>query len=473
MPSPWSLDALRRGLPDGRRNLARLVVVLLVCSLVGVAAADTAAYDRPRLQSGTVQEPAAGETVISVQGDNIGGDVNPNKPARLVGVGPRGEARWRIEQAALDATYFYDVDPLPGGDLLVVGTVDRRTVVYRLDRATRRVEWAEELPLWDTHDVTLTADGNLLVANMRNTANGTSDDRLFVYNRTTEAVEWEWRFRDHYPAETDAGVSAADWSHVNDVDVLAEGRYLVSPRNFDQVIVVNRSTDEVSLRLGADGNHSVLDEQHNPSYLQTEAGAPVLLVADSENDRVVEYTCDRADPAHLLDGDVEPNCDWERTWAVEGFAWPRDADRLPNGNTLVTDTINHRVVEVTPRGEVVWEYHAPWLPYDAERPVHGREAGGPTMHDLNVSGTYAVHGSGEAPPDPEDEPALAALPGYDTAVATADLVQGVLPWLRPVWMPGSAFLLCSAAALLALGWGGVEAWLARGRLRRLVGGRLD
>jgi hypothetical protein len=457
-----------------RRALARLATLALVLALVGVGAADTAAYERPQLEAGPIEEPAAGATVISVQGDNIGGDVNPNKPARLVGVGPRGETRWRLPQAAVPSSFFYDVDPLPDGDLLAVGTADQRTWVYRLDGDTRAVEWSERLPLWDTHDVTLTADGNLLVANMRNTANGTSDDRVFVYNRTTDTVTWEWRFRDHYPADTDAGVGAADWSHVNDVDVVAEGLYLLSPRNFDEVIVVNRSTDDIVMRLGADGNHSVLDEQHNPSYLQTEAGAPALLVADSENDRVVEYTCDRADPTHPLDGDMVPNCDWERTWAVTGFEWPRDADRLPDGNTLVTDTINHRVVEVTPRGEVVWAYEAPWLPFDAERPVHGREAGGPTMHDQGVTGSYAVGDSGRAASGTDGETALAAIPGHDIVAAVGERVQGVLPWLRPVWMPASAFLLFAAAGLLGLGWGGAEAWLARGRLRsRLaaLGGR--
>ena len=35
------------------------------------------------------------------------------------------------------------------------------------------------------------------------------------------------------------------------------------------------------------------------------------------------------------------------------------ADRLPNGNTLITDTINARAIEVTPEGEIVWEFLNP------------------------------------------------------------------------------------------------------------------
>jgi len=242
---------------------------------------------------------------------------------------------------------------------------------------------------------------------------------------------------------------------------------VASPRNFDQVIVVDRERGEVVMRLGEDDAHEVLDEQHNPSYLQTEAGAPAILVADSENDRVVEYTCDRADPNHPLDGDLEPNCDWERTWTVgtDQLAWPRDADRLPNGNTLVTDTLNHRVVEVTPRGEVVWEFYAPWLPFDAERPVHGREAGGPAMQDLDAAGNHRLTGSSGLHREdrlltPERlATATSGVPGGGAVEWAVDTYSGVVPWVRPTWLPPAGFGLLFFAVLLGLGWGGVEAGL--------------
>ena len=35
------------------------------------------------------------------------------------------------------------------------------------------------------------------------------------------------------------------------------------------------------------------------------------------------------------------------------------ADRLPNGNTLITETIGGRCIEVTPEGEIVWEFLNP------------------------------------------------------------------------------------------------------------------
>jgi hypothetical protein len=107
-----------------------------------------------------------------------------------------------------------------------------------------------------------------------------------------------------------------------------------------------------------------------------------VLVADSLNDRVVEYT--REDGV------------WNRTWTLRGGGLdePRDADRLPNGNTLVADRRGHRILEVTPAGEVVWEFYAPWQPYDVERLGTGDEsAGGPTSLETGTTGTVELTGS--------------------------------------------------------------------------------
>jgi len=51
--------------------------------------------------------------------------------------------------------------------------------------------------------------------------------------------------------------------------------------------------------------------------------------------------------------------------------WPRDADRLANGNTLITDSKNGRVIEVTPEGDVVWEFRDLRMPYEADRLLNG------------------------------------------------------------------------------------------------------
>ena len=210
-----------------------------------------------------------------------------------------------------------------------------------------------------------------------------------------------------------------------------------------------------------------------------------MLVADSENDRVVEYA--RTD-------NPENGSEWELIWELSsGFNWPRDADRLPNGNTLVTDTLNHRVVEVTPTGKVVWEYYAPWAPYDSERlsaagrnetdrivAANGSTASvggshGPTMIDLNTTGGYNLSGSAENGPADRMKfstwvaSVTAGTPIGETVDFTAERYSHAVPFIKPVWLSSWAFAALLGAVLVALPWGIGEGIYQRKRVRRIAG----
>jgi hypothetical protein len=332
------------------------------------------------------------------------------------------------------------------------------TLVYERNPETGERVWQQRLNIIDTHDVDLINDDQLLVANMYNTKNGQSHDRIFIYDLGNDTVVWEWKFHNHYPNSTDGGMDD-DWTHVNDVDKISDGEYLVSPRNFDQVIVVNRSTRNITMRLGADGDHDVLHEQHDPQYLESDDGTPTILVADSENNRVVEYSC----TARTSAGD----CNWEAVWTVgsDQLNWPRDADRLPNGNTLIVDSLGNRVIEVTPTGEIVWEAYVPWAPFDAERPAYGNEPAGPTMLEQNVTGSYAL--SGSAGKTVEADPGRQTFDGWlrssfeetilaGPMVALADAWESGSQWVKPIWMAPWAFVAVVAALLLAVPWLSIE-----------------
>lgn len=204
-----------------------------------------------------------------------------------------------------------------------------------------------------------------------------------------------------------------------------------SLRNQDTVIFVNRTSGRVNrtLSLGRDDDHSVLYEQHNPDYIPEENGGPAMIVADSNNDRVVEY--------QFEDGQ------WTESWVWQDtrLKWPRDADRLPNGHTLVTDTNGNRVVEVDERGDVHWSFSAPIDAYDAERLSTPDESG---------NGTAAAAAglvSRTAEPDTPAERASAAV----SAVLGPRVVNGII-MVTPGWtgLPEFAAGVLSLVSLLSL-----------------------
>jgi len=229
----------------------------------------------------------------------------------------------------------------------------------------------------EIHDVEPLGDDRFLFADME-------------YERIAIAeggdVTWQWNASSFYDAPDDP--TRQDWLHINDVDVINESHYLVSVRNANQVLVVERDAGVVEVinadRGGHDsactergdladydgdgdvtcGNPERINEQHNPQWL----GNGAVLIADSENDRVVEL--------HRNESGA-----WEPIWALDSagglpFNWPRDADRLPNGNTLITDSLQKRVLEVEPDGDVVWSHG--WdgvIPYEADPSPAGEYPG--------------------------------------------------------------------------------------------------
>lgn len=449
------------GLPP-RRWLARGLLCVVVVVLVALSGVVTLTYDEPALEAGVTNVTPKSDTVISSQGWHAQGISLSNRPAQLVSVDRSGGVEWIHDGPENRTSWFYDVDVLSNGNLLVVNPVIGETVVYEFDPHNQTRVWTERFDSPDIHDIDEINGDELLVAGINYDTGVPSNDSVFIYNRTTENVTWRWKFKNHYPDDAGEGIETKDWTHVNDVDKIDDGEFLVSVRNFDQVIAINRSTKAIDLRLGRDDTHSILFEQHNPDYLESENGTPTILVADSENDRVVEY--ERV-------GGPAGNGTWERTWTLSGnLNWPRDADRLPNGNTLVVDSMNNRVIEVTPTGEIVWEMHAPWATYDAERL---RDAGtnDPTIADMGATGTATLHGGSHPNEGLPSVPSVvhdvvAATPLPATVTGLAVRWKHVAPWLKPVWLPTWAFSALAVCALVVLLWGFGEGVYQRRRITR-------
>jgi len=323
-------------------------------------------------------------------------------------------AVWREDSA----DSVFEVERLPNGSLLVAfadsGVTDcgpyetpcGRTGYRVVDPNGPEVLSEYSFPVRDianseVHAVEPLPEGSVAMVDM-------DRERLVVVENGS--ISWEWEAASVYEAPPDP--TTVDWLHVNDVDHLGDGRFLVSVRNANQLLVVERGTGVVEVvnedttaddssctnrqQLGdvdgdgdvRCGDPAVLNHQHNPQWL----GDGSVLVADSDNDRVVEL--------HRT-----ANGSWEPVWTLPGtgsigFSWPRDADRLPNGNTLITDSTNKRIVEVDERGELVWSRSTDEVPYEADRigvndsgplPTHEdvETVGGEESADLPVLSTLA------------------------------------------------------------------------------------
>ncbi|MDS0281085.1 aryl-sulfate sulfotransferase [Haloarcula onubensis] len=361
-----------------------------------------------------------------------------------------------------DDTYgnYFDVDPDPPGSRTVLYVAGSRyddcpaalaargngsfedgcaeVVIERVNLTTGQTERLHTaVTEWDIwHDVDRLDEHRLVVADI-------AEDRVFTLNTTTGAVEWEWRAETDYDRE-ESGGQPGDWTHVNDVELLEDGRIMASLRNHDRVVFVEPGSGVQSRwTLGAEDAYDTLYEQHNPDYVPEARGGPAVLVADSENNRVVEYQ--RADGG------------WHQTWTWQDgqLRWPRDADRLPNGHTLVTDSQGDRVLEVDETGAVVWSIRVP-TPYEAERLGTGDESANGTSKRASTDGTAGESAAGE------QTTGLA----WAVAFVTGPLTNGLL-YVAPGWMRFGDLLVALGLAAAGLVWLGAELYW-RAAHRRLV-----
>ena len=421
------------------------LVLSLAAGFVTAGQSPNARYDRSaELAPGVrdrVVEPRQGVTVVTVQRGDMRG-----LSGELVAFRPNGTVLYQTERYSS----YWDVDPSPkgartvtyvatewlnesvcgGGPVLADRGDCRRNVVERLNLTTgeRTRLYSHRMEGGRWHDVDVINDTHILVGDIGNEA-------VFVVNTTSGIREWTWTAESELPI-TGGGSYDRDWVHINDVELLDDGRIMVDLRNQDQVVFLNRSRGIIAnWTLGSENDYEVLREQHNPDYIPKSEGGPAVVVADSENDRVVEYQREKGT--------------WNRTWVWtdERMQWPRDADRLPNGHTLITDTIGDRVFEVNRQGDVVWSAPVDRA-YEAERlGTGGESAGGPSAASAGIRSHTSTS---DGPVDRFEEAVRGAVP--------VGIQNGLLGYFFPWWMGFYDVLAVVALAGVLLVWGGVELW---------------
>jgi hypothetical protein len=477
-----------------KTTLRILFVVLIVGSGIGLGYSYATTADKMPAQAAMqtsandsttqVAQPRENITVITTDSNawlgRASGD--PRSKAEIIAFAPNGSALYYNDSY----TRYWDVDPVPGTkatvEYLFADHLNKSECpdvlskeYWRTHKYANSVSWKtwKEYARSHTKDGACTVNGlsrvNLTTGETTRIYSAVTPgkhstrwhdgdrinathyaiadiylDRVFIVNTTNSNVTWSWNAKRAYSPQNSGGPYPSDWTHMNDIQVLPEGRIMASPRNYDEVIFIDPTQPpQQSLlenwTLGQDDNHSILYEQHNPDYIPPKNGGSAVLVADSENNRIVEYQ--------------RVNGSWQQTWIWTDtrLQWSRDADRLPNGHTLITDSNGDRVFEINKQGETVWSVGI-GFPYEAERLPGDESTNGSSMASIEATASKN-HG-----------PLVTAWLQVKTVLAGP--VFSASQYVLPKWMGLPEFGAVVLILLSILTWGLIETWWATASLRR-------
>ena len=269
----------------------------------------------------------------------------------------------------------------------------------------------------------LVAEGNTLITCHKNLTNTKIADKRLLDDTIIEVtwdgeIVWEWVASDHFeelgfgeaarnamarnPNVVAAGGGVGDWLHMNSMSTLGPNKWfdsgderfhpdniIWSSRMTNIMAIVSKATGEIVWRGGPDYTASeelrklgqIVGQHHSHMIPKGLEGEGNILVFDNggwagygapnpgapsgtrnalrDHSRVLEF-----DPVTL-------EVVWKYTAAEAGHVVPLDASqfyssfvssvqRLPNGNTLITEGSNGRMIEITREHETVWEYISPY-----------------------------------------------------------------------------------------------------------------
>ena len=166
-------------------------------------------------------------------------------------------------------------------------------------------------------------------------------------------IVWEWRASEHLDPQSDTICPLEkrhEWSHANAAEELPDGDLLLSFRQLDTIAVLERASGRLRWKWG----RGVVSHQHDPNPLPNGN----ILLFDNGTHRL-DMPSSRAIEMDPRSGEIV----WEYhgTPKISLFS-PHisGVQRLPNGDTLICEGGPGRFIEVTPDGEVVWEFVNPY-----------------------------------------------------------------------------------------------------------------
>jgi len=173
-------------------------------------------------------------------------------------------------------------------------------------------------------------------------------------------VVWEWLGYEHLDPEADPICPLcwrAEWTHTNSCFALPDGNILTALLTLNEIVIIDKATGNFKWRWGK----GELAHPHNPNMLANGN----ILVFDNGSHRPSSTTNPYGMIGFSRVLEVEPktnNIVWEfkdETTLRFNASFISGCQRLPNGNTLISDGPSGRFFEITTQKELAWEYTNP------------------------------------------------------------------------------------------------------------------
>jgi Arylsulfotransferase (ASST) len=142
-----------------------------------------------------------------------------------------------------------------------------------------------------------------------------------------------------------------EWTHANSIATSPKGDWLISFRSTSTLVQVNPRSGKIKWRFRDD----MVRHQHDAKF--TREGT-ITVFDNGVHRKGIEYSrAIEIDPkTRKIIWEYADNPPFSLYTLMGGCV-----DRLPNGNTLITETAKGHFLEVTPDKKVVWEYINPFF----------------------------------------------------------------------------------------------------------------
>ncbi len=254
--------------------------------------------------------------------------------------------RWRFEHPA----FHHDMFRLENGNTILVtwAVCDSGTAA----KIQGGLPLAEEQLQWSDKDHVDFFMSGLGVGGRPRDLKGFLSDQIIEITPDGEVVK-SWNAWEHFDPLEDTCCHREfkhEWTHCNSVDY-RNGQILLSFREIGKVAIVDWVTGELEWKWG----QPWISHQHDASF--TPNGNVLVFDNGTHHPIVPRSQVLEVDPA-------TSEIVWRyRPRIVFSFMSGHigGAERLENGNTMICEGQSGRVFEVTPEGEVCWEWINPML----------------------------------------------------------------------------------------------------------------